>query len=268
MPKLTPRARAIRLRTKGWLSGVMEAEGLTDSGLAIAILPAERRKTLKLRGARTLIQDAPRKKIAFWRLGMRTPDADSAFDLGEALRRHSVRGVCGASVAFKLGYAVDLARALLSLSVHGDRISALALFVAVPLLERESSEEEPELLEPALELLDAAILNAGASYESSWMARDLTRSRWLPLLESVDNVARQTADLSEGARVAWRLLIEWAILQATELRMDVCAPEEGIELGLLSLTLGRVVDSTFQSFEGRLVNILLNLLRKRKEQNP
>lgn len=269
MRKLTPRANAIRMQTAGWLGPLMRTECIRDSDLAIEMLAPERREELSLQGARTLIQDAPRKKIAGWRLGKRTPDADSAFDLGEALRRRSIRGVCGASVAFKLGYSVDLARALLNLSaMQGDRLSTIALFVAVPLAERESTIEESELFQPAQNLLDAAILAAGPRYEASWKARYFTRSRWVPLLNTIDNLARDTTNLNESALLVWRLLIEWAVLLAPNLGTDGSAPEESIELALLSLTLNRIADSVFELAESHLAAKLLGLLQKRKENHP
>jgi hypothetical protein len=268
MRVLTAREDAIREKAKDWLGPLMAHHKLSNSRLAIEILPPGRRAELQGHSLRELIEAAPRKKIAGWRAGKRTPDAHSAFELGEALTRCGIPRERGVSVAFKLGYPVDLARALLNLSsVQGDRLSALALFVAVPLVERESAVEESALLQPAEELLSAAVLVAGSSYDACWKQRDLTQSRLVPILDSLEQFVRDSEDLTESAFQAWGFLVRWAVQLASDLRMDVCAPEESIELGLLSLTLTAVADSTFDAAERRLVTNLLTLL-KRKERYP
>ncbi|MGB6517554.1 MAG: hypothetical protein WBE79_03500, partial [Candidatus Cybelea sp.] len=88
------------------------------------------------------------------------------------------------------------------------------------------------------------------------------------ILDGLEKLVRDSGDLSESAFQAWGFLVRWAVQLSSDLGMDVCAPEESTELGLLSLTLTRVADSTFDAAERRLVTRLLTLLRKRKERYP
>jgi hypothetical protein len=113
MRVLTKQDEAIRQSSKTLFSHLWKQHNLTDTQVAIKMLPKHRREELRRHGgARKVAQDSPRKSVASWRLGEKTLSSTSAFELGEALHSLNVPYYSGPRMLYNFGYGADLARML------------------------------------------------------------------------------------------------------------------------------------------------------------
>jgi hypothetical protein len=263
---LKPSEQAARKRVAEWLSKIARGANLSDADIAVEMICAARKaELLKLGGRTMLTQYAPRKQVRSWRLGLHAPGDEGAYRLGESLRLLRVPRMSGFVALLKLGYASEVAHTLVTLSLRGYHLPALALFVGLRLIERGS-----DLQKEAAALVNCAMLVAGEGYKAAWDERySCKRSPFGATVNCIEAIMNDTDDPSERTRLSWRLLIEWAMLEDANVEQEGNIPVDGkpedIEVALVSLTLRHLVSSTLEDKEGILVRTLLMSLRNKSK---
>ncbi len=263
---LKPSERAARTRVAEWLSKIASGANLSDKDIAVEMIsPVRKAELLKLGGRTMLTQYAPRKQVRSWRLGLHAPGDEGAYRLGESLRLLQVPRMSGFVALLKLGYASEVAHSLVTLSLCGKHLSALALFVGLRLIERGS-----DLQGTAHKLIEDARIVAGPSFDEAWKER--YKCKWScfgATVNCIEAMTNDTDDPAERTRLSWRLLIEWAMLEDASVGQESKIPIEGkpedIEVALVSLTLGHYVSNTLEDEERVLVATLYTSLLNAKK---
>lgn len=280
----------IRKRAQALLKASYE-EGFNDSKIAVAMLSEEQREPIlshkgtkrggkRCVGTRRLQQDAPRPN-ADWRKGTRTPSADNAFKLGEALQRlQTSNSYGGLYVAYTLGYASEVGQALLRFSKqNNDVLYPLALYVSLPLIHSIGNSTLVDKLHPSTrkEILEEEekhkhlfSLASRIPYTEAWEKREPLRKENADFLffEYLGARARMQNEIDESIRITWQSLIDyplsWAASIATKINMNL----NEILLGIVSLSFGNIATGGTIYAQESLVEALIACLESSQQAKP
>jgi|SRR5215469_1134848 len=233
-PLVSGKARHIRARWAAYLAEIIRANDVLTTGtVARELIPAETRTELAtLRSPGIHMQNAsPRARVRRWLNGAETIRAESAYKVGEALRRLGAPRTSGVVALFAAGFYPEVTELLVRLSqLRAGAWPAFAYYISLDQwlhrwIERDVEWTDEEFhvthtleYDPDDERIKAAKIIAQSAIESAvaieldaWQACDGGRNLKLWARKAILMATFESEDDSEYSfELAWKALKPWA----------------------------------------------------------